>query len=56
MEQNNKEKEIIEKVEDAILVACEKFKNGEPFNVEQLQALNDSVRILHHINQIKLGH
>ena len=56
MTQKTKEEEIIERVEECILVACDKFKNSESFNVLELQTLNDSVRILHHIRQIKLGH
>lgn len=48
-----KEKQVIEKVMDAILVACDKFEKGEEFNIEALQVLHESIRVLHHVKKMR---
>jgi hypothetical protein len=50
---NEKTNQILEKYEDILLKNLVCYENGEEIKAETIQALNDSIRILHHIAQLR---
>ncbi len=50
---SEKQKQIIEAYEEMLLNNIEKCKNGESLDTVSIYALNDGIRILHHIQQIE---
>lgn len=50
---NEKTEQIFNKYEDILLKNLEKYESGEKIDTEAIIALNDSMRIIHHINTMR---
>ena len=50
---SEKMEKIFKKYEDMTLKNFDRYENGEEFDTDTVQVLNDSIRILHHIAQLR---
>ena len=50
---NERNEQIFKLYEDIVVKNLQRYKDGEGIDTEAMQALSDSMRILHHIAQMR---